>query len=112
MRNLSIKNESKKLLQIKEIKEMKIDAIEAQISDFQKIINKGEINEYTVNIFIILCDKAIDYFYKNKDIKYKDYTKIKKDFLKIKNVENLLYSQETQIELFNRLPSLFKYYSK
>ena len=62
MRHLSIKDESKKLLKIKEIRKMKIEEVEKYINDFKNLIYKGEIDDYIVNTFVILCDKAIDYF--------------------------------------------------
>ena len=111
MRDLSSRDESKKLLQIKEIRKMKIDEIEAQIDEFKKLINKGIIDEYIVNTFVILCNKAFNYFYANQDSKCMDYTKLKGDLLKKEKVKNLLYSFNSQIEVFNKLPSLYKYYS-
>lgn len=119
MSNLSIKDESKQLLRIKEIKKMKNDEIEKkikeierEIDDFKKIIYKEEVDEYIVNTFVILCDKAIDYFYINQNNKYLDYIDLKRDILKIKKVQNLINQPVYKTELFNKFPSLFKYYSK
>ena len=106
MRNLSIKDQSKKLLTIKEIEKMKIDAVEREINNFKNLINKGEIDEYIVNTYVILCDKAIDYFNSNQNNKYMDYTKLKIDLLKIKKVKNLLNPPVYKIEFFNKFPSL------
>ena len=112
MRNLSIKDQSKKLLKIKEIRKMKIEEVEKYINDFKNLIYIGEIDDYIVNTFVILCDKAIDYFFANQNNKYMDYAKLKRDLLEIKKVKNLLNQPAYTIKLFNKLPSLFKYCSK
>ena len=112
MRNLSIQDQSKKLLKIKEIRKMKIEEVEKYINDFKNLIYIGEIDDYIVNTFVILCDKAIDDFFANQNNKYMDYAKLKKDLLEIKEVKNLLKQPLYTIKLFNKLPSLFKYCSK
>ena len=88
MKTLRIKVESQKLIKgqqqlkrltDKEIKEMKINDIEKNIKELKERINKGEINDYTINTFWELCGKAVDYFSRKGNDKYIEYNNMMND---------------------------------
>ena len=82
MRSLKVKVESQKLLKgqqqlkrlsEKEIREMtNIDEIEKNLKELKERIDKGDVNDYTVNTFSTLCGKAIEYYGKDDNEKYKE----------------------------------------
>ena len=70
MRSLKVKVNSQKLIKgqhlnrltEKEIRNMEIKDIEKNTKELKERIDKGEINDYTVNTFTTLCGRAIEYF--------------------------------------------------
>ena len=90
MKTLKVNVESQKLIKgqqqlkrltEKEIKEMKIDAIEKNAIDLKQRIDKGEITDYTVNTFTALCGKAIEHYSITSNMKYQDYVALMKEVL-------------------------------
>ena len=67
MRTLKVKVNSQKLIKgqhlnrltEKEIRNMQIDDVDKNIKELKERINKGEINDYTVNTLTTLCGRAI-----------------------------------------------------
>ena len=107
MKILKVKVESQKLIKgkqqqkrltEKEIKAMKINDIEKNAKELNQRIEKGEINDYTVNTFTNLCGKAIEYYSRIGDKKYEEYVKMMKDVLQKEKVNNLTMETEKEIK--------------
>ena len=107
MRTLRVKVETQKIIkgqqQIKrltekEIKEMKINDIEKNAKELKERIDKGEINDYTVNTFSQLCGKAIEYFSEVGDEKYMIYVKLMKEVLNMEKVNKLTIDDEKELK--------------
>ena len=105
MRSLKVKVNSQKLIKgqqlnrltEKEIRSMKISDIEKNINDLQERINKGEISDYTVNTFMNLCGKAVEYFSWKGDNKYQEYNNMMKAVLVLEGVDKLTKESENEI---------------
>ena len=107
MKSLRVKVESQKLIkgqqQIKrltekEIKEMKIEDIEKNLTELKGRIDKGEISDYTVNTFTTLCGKAIEHFSKIGNDKYMEYVEMMKKVLQMEKVNKLTIDDEKEIK--------------
>ena len=107
MRSLRVKVESQKLIkgqqQIKrltekEIKEMKIEDIEKNLTELKGRIDKGEISDYTVNTFTTLCGKAIEHFSKIGNDKYMEYVTMMKNVLQMEKVNKLTIDDEKEMK--------------
>ena len=107
MRALQVKVESQKLIKgqpkirrltAKEVKEMKIGDIEKNVNDLKNRINKGEINDYTVNTFSTLCGKAIEHFSKLGNEKYMEYVTLMRDVFKLEGVNKLTLKGDNDLD--------------
>ena len=107
MKSLRVKVESQKLIkgqqQIKrltekEIKGMKIEDIEKNLTELKGRIDKGEISDYTVNTFTTLCGKAIEHFSKIGNDKYMEYVTMMKNVLQIEKVNKLTIDDEKEMK--------------
>ena len=107
MKSLRVKVESQKLIkgqqQIKrltekEIKEMKIEDIEKNLTELKGRIDKGEISNYTVNTFTTLCGKAIEHFSKIGNDKYMEYVTMMKNVLQMEKVNKLTIDDEKEMK--------------
>ena len=107
MKSLRVKVESQKLIkgqqQIKrltekEIKEMKIEDIEKNLTELKRRIDKGEISDYTVNTFTTLCGKAIEHFSKIGNDKYMEYVTMMKNVLQMEKVNKLTIDDEKEMK--------------
>ena len=107
MKSLRVKVESQKLIkgqqQIKrltekEIKEMKIEDIEKNLTELNGRIDKGEISDYTVNTFTTLCGKAIEHFSKIGNDKYMEYVTMMKNVLQMEKVNKLTIDDEKEMK--------------
>ena len=107
MKTLRVKVESQKLIkgqqQIKrltekEIKEMKIEDIEKNLTELKGRIDKGEISDYTVNTFTTLCGKAIEHFSKIGNDKYMEYVTMMKNVLQMEKVNKLTIDDEKEMK--------------
>ena len=107
MKSLRVKVESQKLIkgqqQIKrltekEIKEMKIEDIEKNLTELKGRIDKGEISDYTVNTFTTLCGKAIEHFSKIGNDKYMEYVTMMKNVLQMEKVNKLTIDDEKEMK--------------
>ena len=109
MRALKVKVSSQKLikgqtlnrLSEKEIRSMKINDIEKNAKELKERINKGEINDYTVNTFTTLCGKAIEHFSSIGNEKYMEYIEMMKNVLKLEGVDKLTKDNENEIKEFS-----------
>ena len=63
-----------------------------------KRIDKGEINDYTVNTFTTLCGRAIEHFSEIGDEKYLIYMKLMKEVLAKENVNKLTIDDEKELK--------------
>lgn len=91
-------NKEKKRLTLRDISKMKLDDLENNINDMKKLIDKGEIDEYTINTFSTLCGKAIEFLNtsdKQKDVeKQKQYLKIMEDVYKMEKMDEFNNNDE------------------
>ena len=91
-------NKEKKRLTLRDISKMKLDDLENNINVMKKLIDKGEIDEYTINTFSTLCGKAIEFLNtsdKQKDVeKQKQYLKIMEDVYKMEKVDEFNNNDE------------------
>ena len=91
-------NKEKKRLTLRDMSKMKLDDLENNINDMKKLIDKGEIDEYTINTFSTLCGKAIEFLNtsdKQKDVeKQKQYLKIMEDVYKMEKVDEFNNNDE------------------
>ena len=107
MRGLKVKADSIKLIKgqkhekrltTKDILNMTIDDIEKNVKNLKERIEKGEINDYTVNTFTDLCGKAIEYFSINDLDKQMIYLNMIKDILKIDKVNQLTIDNQKEFD--------------
>jgi len=61
------KQQLKRRITLKDMTKMKLEEIEHEIKELKEIIEKGEVDSYTVNTFTTLCGKAIEELSKNND---------------------------------------------
>jgi hypothetical protein len=88
----SEKNEKKRLT-IKDMTRMKLADLEQNVKDLKSSIDKGEIDEYTINTFTTLCGRTIEELNKSfsdeDEEKQKIYVNMMKDILKLEKVDEL-----------------------
>ena len=88
----SEKNEKKRLT-IKDMSRMKLEDLEQNVKDLKISIDKGEIDEYTINTFSTLCGRAIEElnksFQEEDEKKQKVYVEMMKEVLKLEKVDEL-----------------------
>ena len=80
----------KKRLTLKDLSRMKLEDIVKNTQDLKQKIEKGEIDNYTVNTFTTLCGKAIEQLNRNNDeIKQFELMNMMKDVLQMEQVKKL-----------------------
>ena len=80
----------KKRITLKDITTMNLEGIEQNVKELKKIIDKGEVDSYTVNTFTTLCGKAIEGLNKNSDeIKQFEFMNMMKSVLQMEQVNKL-----------------------
>ena len=88
----SEKNEKKRIT-IKDMQRMKLADLEQNVKDLKASIDKGEIDEYTINTFTTLCGRTIEELNKSfsdeDEEKQKIYVNMMKDILKLEKVDEL-----------------------
>ena len=96
--NSNSKNKEKKRLTIKDMSKMKLAVLEKNINDMKKFIDKGEIDEYTINTFSTLCGTAIDILSNSSkkvdEEKQKQYSKMMEDVYKLEKVDEFKNNDE------------------
>ena len=81
---------TKKIITLKDIATMSLEETEKAVKELKKIIEKGEVDSYTVNTFTTLCGKAIEELNKkNDDIKQLEIMNMMKDVLNMEQVNKL-----------------------
>ena len=106
MRSLTVKVNSQKLIKgqhlnrltEKEIRNMEIKDIEKNTKELKERIDKGEINDYTVNTFMTLCGRAIEYFSSINDEHFTEYMDMMKAVLSLEGVDRLIKDNEKEIK--------------
>ena len=106
MRSLTVKVNSQKLIKgqhlnrltEKEIRNMEIKDIEKNTKELKERIDKGEINDYTVNTFMTLCGRAIEYFSSINDEHFTEYMDMMKTVLSLEGVDKLIKDNEKEIK--------------
>ena len=87
----SEKNEKGRLT-IKEINKMSLSDVDKNIDEMKQLIDKGEINEYSINTFTTLCGKAVELlsisFDKEIPEKQKKYLQMIDDIYKFEKIQN------------------------
>ena len=82
-----------KRLTIKDMSRMKLKDLEQNAQDLKLSIDKGEIDEYTINTFTTLCGRVIEElnksFLEEDEEKQKVYVNMMKDVFKLEKVEQL-----------------------
>ena len=82
--------QTKKIITLKDIATMSLEETEKAVKELKKIIEKGEVDSYTVNTFTTLCGKAIEELNKkNDDIKQLEIMNMMKDVLNMEQVNKL-----------------------
>ena len=88
----SEKNEKKRLT-IKDMSKMKLPDLEQNVKDLKVNIDKGDIDEYTINTFTTLCGRAIEElnksFQEEDEKKQKVYVEMMKEVFKLEKVDEL-----------------------
>ena len=106
MRSLTVKVNSQKLIKgqhlnrltEKEIRNMEIKDIEKNTKELKERIDKGEINDYTVNTFMTLSGRAIEYFSSINDEHFTEYMDMMKAVLSLEGVDKLIKDNEKEIK--------------
>ena len=83
-------NKLKRRITLKDLSRMKLNDIEQNAKDLKQKIEKGEIDNYTVNTFTTLCGKAIEELNKNNDeLKQFEFMNMMKNVLQMEQVNKL-----------------------
>ena len=84
--------DQKRRLTIKDMGKMNLADLEKTVSEMKQNIDKGEIDEYSINTFITLCGKTIEElnksFEKTDEEKQEKYEKMIEDVYKLEKVDN------------------------
>ncbi len=88
----------KKRLTIKDISKMKLAELENNINRIKQYIDKGEIDEYTINTFSTLCGKTVEIlqcsFTPEDEEKQKKYSKMMEDIYKLEKSDEFKNDNE------------------
>ena len=106
MRTLKVKVNSQKLIKgqhlnrltEKEIRKMEINDVVKNIKELKERIDKGEINDYTVQTLTTLCGRATEHFASIGDPRFNEYTNMVKDVLSLQAVDKLTKDNEKEIK--------------
>ena len=107
LQTLKIKNETIRVMKgqsgnrftKKEINSMKLEDVEKAIDDLEKRIRKGEINDYTVNTFSVLCGKAMEEHAQIGSPNFEKYLKLMQEVLGLDEVKT--FTEKAQEEMKN-----------
>ena len=107
MRTLKIKNETSRVMKgqsgnrftKKEINSMKLEDIEKAVDDLEKRIRKGEINDYTVNTFSVLCGKAMEELSQIGSPNFEKYLRVMQEVLGLEEVKT--FTEKSNEEMKN-----------
>ena len=98
----SEKNEKGRLT-IKEINKMSLSDVDKNIDEMKQLIDKGEINEYSINTFATLCGKAVELlsisFDKEIPEKQKKYLQMIDDVYKYEKIQDVNKNDTSNVDL-------------
>jgi len=98
----SEKNEKGRLT-IKEINKMSLSDVDKNIDEMKQLIDKGEINEYSINTFATLCGKAVELlsisFDKEIPEKQKKYLQMIDDVYKFEKIQEVNKNDTGNVDL-------------
>ena len=98
----SEKNEKGRLT-IKEINKMSLSDVDKNIDEMKQLIDKGEINEYSINTFATLCGKAVELlsisFDKEIPEKQKKYLQMIDDVYKFEKIQDVNKNDTSNVDL-------------
>ena len=98
----SEKNEKGRLT-IKEINKMSLSDVDKNIDDMKQLIDKGEINEYSINTFTTLSGKAVELlsisFDKEIPEKQKTYLQMIDDVYKFEKIQEVNKNDTGNVDL-------------
>ena len=98
----SEKNEKGRLT-IKEINKMSLSDVDKNINEMKQLIDKGEINEYSINTFTTLCGKAVELlsisFDKEIPEKQKKYLQMIDDIYKFEKIQDVNKNDTSNVDL-------------
>ena len=87
----------KRRLTFKDVTRMKLNDIEKNAKELKQKIEKGEVDNYTVNTFTTLCGKAIEELNRNNDeIKQFEFMNMMKNVLQMDQVNKLTEMEQKQ----------------
>ena len=87
----------KRRITFKDLSRMKLDDIEQNAKELKQKIEKGEVDNYTVNTFTTLCGKAIEELNRNNDeIKQFEFMNMMKNVLQMDQVNKLTEMEQKQ----------------
>ena len=87
----------KKRITFKDVSRMKLDDMEKNAKELKQKIEKGEVDNYTVNTFTTLCGKAIEELNKNNDeLKQFEFMNMMKNVLQMDQVNKLTEMEQKQ----------------
>ena len=87
----------KRRITFKDMSRMKLDDIEQNAKELKQKIEKGEVDNYTVNTFTTLCGKAIEELNRNNDeIKQFEFMNMMKNVLQMDQVNKLTEMEQKQ----------------
>ncbi len=84
------KQQLKKRITLQDMTKMNLEEIEHEVKELKNIIEKGEVDSYTVNTFTTLCGKAIEELSKkNDDVRQLEIMNMMKNVLQMEPVRKL-----------------------
>jgi len=101
--DLNSERNEKGRLTIKEINKMSLSDVDKNIDEMKQLINKGEINEYSINTFTTLCGKAVELlsisFDKEIPEKQKKYLQMIDDVYKFEKIQDVNKNDTSNVDL-------------
>ena len=87
----------KRRITLKDMSRMKLNDIEKNAKELKQKIEKGEVDNYTVNTFTTLCGKAIEELNRNNDeLKQFEFMDMMKNVLQMEQVNKLTEMEQKQ----------------
>ena len=87
----------KRRITVKDLSRMKLNDIEENAKELKQKIEKGEVDNYTVNTFTTLCGKAIEELNKNnEELKQFEFMNMMKNVLQMEKVSKLTEMEQKQ----------------
>ena len=89
----------KRRITLKDMSHMRLDDIEKNVRELKNKIERGEVDNYTVNTFTALCGKAIEAFNKqNDELKQFEIMNLMKDVLALEQVNKMTEMEQKEKE--------------